>query len=178
MQHKQATAECVEYFFYLKINCMHYSMMSAIIFSIATMLLGCDNKNKQPLSDEIAGTYAAERQGVQTHAFSDKVLGNFFIRDTIFIKQIENGYEITNHRWRNTDYDTMGWRREYENAMKTHTVTFDKTDSALRSAMSFYAPIYLDLENKRLYLSSKRTNPYNKVGTDAGQQQAGNTPKQ
>ncbi|MGN6435859.1 MAG: hypothetical protein ACTHMM_04965 [Agriterribacter sp.] len=142
---------------------MQYSFFLAVIFMISTVLLGCNNKNKQSLSVEITGAYAAERQGVETHAFSDKVLGNFFIRDTIFIKQIATGYEISNRRWRKTDYDTMGWRRIYENAIKTHTATFDKTDSALRSELSLYPPMYLDLENKQLYRSSKRNNPYVKV---------------
>lgn len=142
---------------------MYYSILSAIICVIVTMLSGCNNSKKDSLSGEITGVYVSERQGVETHAFSDKVLGNFFVRDTIFIMEITNGYEITNHRWRKTDYDTMGWRRVYENAIKTHTVTFDKTDSALRSEMSFYPPIYVDLENKKLYRNSKRNNPYVKV---------------
>jgi len=112
--------------------------------------------------EKIIGTYVRQWEGVQTHAYSDRVLGKYFIKDTIFVTKKTDGYGITNRRWKNNDYDTLGWRSS-ENFIKPHTATFDKIDTTLNSPMSMYPPMILDLQKGLLYTSSKRTDPYTKI---------------
>ena len=138
--------------------------LNLLASSLTCMIIlgGCKSGNSVLDEEKIIGTYVRQWEGVQTHAYSDRVLGKYFIQDTIFVTRKRDGYGITNRRWKNNDYDTLGWRSS-ENFIKPHTATFDKIDTTLNSPMSMYPPMILDLQKGLLYTSSKRTDPYTKI---------------
>lgn len=139
----------------------HYARITGT-FLLAILLFGCSNRPSGQ-NVQIDGVYVSERDGEQRGMNSGKVLGKYFIKDTLIISKKEDGYQIENHLWRKYDFDDLGWQRIYHEAIKTYTASFDKTDNTLNAPMSLYPPMILDIEKGILYRNAARTNPYTKI---------------
>ena len=111
--------------------------------------------------EDITGAYVSRDTVAQRHMYSGDTIGHSVIADTVFVSPKEKGYQVSRHRWYLNDYDQKGWDRRYDGVMKTHAVTFDKTDSTLNSEL--YAPIYLDLNKNELFLGESKSRAYKKV---------------
>ena len=124
----------------------------------AFFLYSCSSGNSDK---EIIGAYVSRDTVAQRHIYSGDTIGHSVIADTVFVSPKEKGYQVSRHRWYLNDYDQKGWDRRYDGVMKTHAVTFDKTDSTLNSEL--YAPIYLDLNKNELFLGESKSRVYRKV---------------
>lgn len=127
-----------------------------VFLSIGAFLSACSSGVSD---DEIIGAYVSRDTVLQRHIYSGDTIGHSVIADTVFVSRKEKGYQVSEHRWYLNDYDLKGWYRNYDGEMKSHTVTFDKTDSTLNSEL--YSPIYFDLDKNELFFGKSRT--YKKV---------------
>lgn len=123
-----------------------------------------DNNNSES-NTEITGTYVLEGTYEVKNMSTGKVVGNETIRDTIFIKKKEKGYEVKNSKFKFNDYDQFGWRSiGGTRKLPTFQATYDKSDTSLIPIQNqFVSPIYLDLKNELLYKDSGKTQPYKKI---------------
>ena len=104
---------------------------------------------------------------VLSHPFTDTKLGMGRIRDTIFIAPKQDGFEVSNNKWRLDEYNDHGWQdleHKENHPMPTYKVTFDPTDSSLNPVVSgFFLSFRLDLIGQRLQKGKNKHNVYSKV---------------
>lgn len=142
-------------------------MTRKIFLSIVLITLSQACSKKEVTQEQIVGRYVKEVEFEVPHPFTDRQLGKGKIRDTIFIFPKQNGYEIVNIKWRQNDYDTLGWQNlqlEDNHPMPTYRATFDSTDSTLNPELSgLFLSLKLDLVNNRLRKGKSKRNVYMKV---------------
>ena len=82
----------------------------AFLITVGLTVLACGTKEHSKSADEISGTYVREHSFKVVNPETGAEIGMRMIRDTIFIEPIENGYEVSNRKWRLNDYDKDGWQ--------------------------------------------------------------------
>lgn len=142
-------------------------MARQIFLLIVLIILFHACSKKEVMQEQIVGRYVKEVEFEVPHPFTDRKLGMGKIRDTIFIFPKQNGYEIVNNKWRQNDYDTLGWQNlqlEDNHPMPTYRATFDPTDSTLNPELSgLFLSLKLDLVSNRLRKGKSERNVYVKV---------------
>ncbi len=142
-------------------------MTRQILSSIVLIILFQACSEKEVTQEQIVGRYVKEVGFEVPHPFTDRKLGMGKIRDTIFILPKQNGYEIVNNKWRQNDYDTLGWQNlqlEDNHPMPTYRATFDPTDSTLNPELSgLFLSLKIDLVGNRLRKGKSERNVYMKV---------------
>lgn len=141
-------------------------MKSGITFIVAVgfAIFSCSNEKGSGSGDEISGVYVREYSFKVVHPENGNEIGMRSIRDTIFINQVENGYEVSNNKWMLNDYDKEGWRN-MEHAEDRSMATFlSKFDSVNNTFDSESMPLlFLDLEKGQLYKDKSRKKLYQKL---------------
>jgi hypothetical protein len=136
-----------------------------ISFILLTMFASCSRKEVS--TEQITGRYVRIVDFEVPHPATGKKLGTGTIRDTIFISAKQDGYEVSNNKWRRNDYDLHGWQNlqhEENHPMPTYMVSFDPTDSSLAPVMSgIFLPLKLNLKEHRLQKGKNKRNIYLKV---------------
>jgi hypothetical protein len=142
-------------------------MLRVIIIPLIllTAFESCSRKEVSP--EQISGLYVRIVDFEVPHPATGKKLGTGTIRDTIFISAKQDGYEVSNNKWRRNDYDSLGWldlEHEENHPMPTYRGTFDSTDSTLNPELSgLFLPLKLDLKNNRLRKGKSERNVYTKI---------------
>jgi hypothetical protein len=73
-------------------------------------ILGCASKETgDARSEDVSGTYTNSYSAEVIDAETGEVIGTRVIRDTIFLRREGNGYEVSNRKWLQNDYDGNGW---------------------------------------------------------------------
>src|SRR6266705_6026150 len=100
-----------------------------LIVTVGFAMTSCGPRENHSNSDwEIAGSYTKEYSFKVTNTNSGDEVGMSTIRDTIFIKPKQTGYEISNNKWRLNDYDKEGWQNmehSEDHPLRTYQATFD-----------------------------------------------------
>jgi hypothetical protein len=142
-------------------------MKRIIMTSTITYLLSVSCTKPSVQKDQIAGVYVKETVFEVIHPITDNRLGVGRIRDTIFIAPKQNGFEVSNNKWRLDEFNDRGWQNlqhEENHPMPTYQVSFDPTDSSLNPVMSgLLLAFKLDLKNQRLQKGKNKRNIYLKV---------------
>lgn len=110
-------------------------MISRLLFivTVGCSFSSCTSKEKK-MNDEISGTYVKEYSFVVTNPESGNEIGVRTIRDTIFIDLAENGYKVSNRKWKLNEYDKEGWQNmehDEDRSIPTFTAKFDSEKKAL-----------------------------------------------
>jgi len=116
------------------------------------------------VGNEIPGVYVREYSFRVTNPETGREVGMRTIRDTIFIRAVENSYEVSNSKWRLNDYDREGWQtmeHAEDRPMLLYRSTFSPGDSSLISESR--PSLYLNLRKMELYKSDKCSNAYRKL---------------
>jgi hypothetical protein len=129
------------------------------------ILFSCENKTSSNTKSDITGAYFRDYSFEVKNMSTDQVVGIQNVRDTIFIKEKENGYEVSNAKYRMNDYDQNGWISiGGTEKLPTFQATFDQTDNSLLPVQNqFVSPIYFDLNKEVLFKNNDRNYPYQKV---------------
>jgi hypothetical protein len=141
-----------------------------IILPLMALLLGaCGGSNSTP-SDQIVGAYTVEStfEVPDINSPNGKILGTGKVRDTIYIAAKQNGFEITNKKWRSNSYDMDGWKNlrpgANDGALYPFQATYDPTDNSLNSDPPGMMPtLYLDIDARKLYKDKERKKAYVKI---------------
>lgn len=106
--------------------------------------------------DKIPGTYVRNYSFQVNHPETGIEIGTRTIRDTIFVKRLEENYEISNHKWRLNDYDEEGWRNmehAEDRGMPTFIAIYNADESTLVNDEA--KNLYFESDNETLYLSKE-----------------------
>ena len=139
-----------------------------IIVILGFTIISCGSKEKaSKASDRVAGAYAWEVSFPVTNLENGKEIGIGTIRDTIFIRPVEEGYEVSNRKWRLNDYDKEGWRsmeHSEDKPLPNYVAYFSEADASLRPKNSdMIPPLYVDLSKQTIFRSKTDRQYYQKV---------------
>ena len=140
-------------------------MIKQILFvTLGFTILSCGKGRDSVSTDEISGAYVNEYAFKVINEEKGDVAGMRTIRDTIFIRPIDNGYEISNRKWKLNDYDKEGWQNVAhgeDRSMPTYQAIFERTDNSLKA--QFRAPLYLNIVKRWLYKNKNSDSPYKRI---------------
>lgn len=132
------------------------------------MLVSCNSEtNSDSSSTNVAGIYVREYAVDITNPNSGDKIGMRKIRDSIFVEQQDNGYKVTNRKWRMNDYDQDGWvsmEHADDRPLPTFLASYDETSSELLpKGETISHSIFLDQENGKIFKNKSRDIEYLKV---------------
>lgn len=138
----------------------------ALSVAVGLAILGCFTTEKKS-ADQISGTYAREYSFKVNNQESGDEIGMRIIRDTIFVRVVQDGFEVSNSKWQKNDYDTEGWRsmiHSEDRPMPTYLATYADADGRLNSRQPGLALIlYTDPSKQTISKSPDKTQLYQKV---------------
>lgn len=137
-------------------------MKKAIIITTAFAIASCEGNRKPP---HVAGTYVRSFPVEQRNIQTGKTVGISQFRDTVYIVEKEQGFQVQQKKWRNNDYDNDGWQQQtaISGVRQSYQARFDETDNTLISENGVYSPILVDMDGKQIFLNDKKDSPYKKV---------------
>lgn len=134
--------------------------------TVGLFAISCGSKKRDTQTDNISGVYVREYSFKVIHPERGDTIGVRTIRDTIFIGQRNQYYEVSNRKWKLNEYDKEGWKSmEHDDDRPTpiYKATFNNTDKTLVSEEG--ESILLGLSGQ-LYRGMKRDKPYKKIKID------------
>lgn len=87
-------------------------MTPKVIFIVAAScgILSCTTSaDSEQANTDASGVYVREFAIEISNSETGKKLGMRQVRDSIFIEQTDDGYQVSNRKWRMNDYDQEGW---------------------------------------------------------------------
>jgi hypothetical protein len=129
-------------------------------------VLSCSNSEDQNRSaSDASGTYVREYAIEVTHLETGNKIGMRQIRDSIFVQATNEGYKVTNRKWRMNDYDQEGWvsmAHADDRPIPTFLASYDEQSHQL-SSKSVNVTHSLFIKNGRLFRDSSKNIEYKKI---------------
>lgn len=140
--------------------------MKRLTFFVAVgfAIFSCINVKESSKGHDVAGAYAREHTFRLTNPESGADVGMRTIRDTIFIRQVDDDFEVSNNKWMLNDYDKVGWQNmEHadDRPLPSYRAQFEANENSLRT--EFAPPLFLDFEAGVLFRGKKGENPYVRI---------------
>lgn len=133
---------------------------NAVLVLVGLVIFSCGVKERP---DEISGVYVREFSFEVVNAESGAKVGMRTVRDSIFIEPMDDGFEVSNRKWRKNDYDLEGWQSmEHADDRPISAFVSTLSSNALSSGDRSFA-LYFDSENERLYREKGGDIFYSKV---------------
>lgn len=143
-------------------------MRPKVIFIVAAScgILSCTSSADSDRSNaDVSGVYVREYAFEVSNPETGKKVGMRQVRDSIFVERGENGYQVSNRKWRMNDYDQEGWvsmAHAEDRPLPTFLASYDDQLGALTSENSgSMQPIFI--ENGRLFKDRNKEVSYQKV---------------
>jgi hypothetical protein len=132
------------------------------------MLVSCNSEsNPSSASTDASGVYVREYAMEVTNPNSGDKVGMRQIRDSIFVERKDNGYKVTNRKWRMNDYDQEGWvsmEHADDRPLSTFTASYDETSSELLpKGETGSRSIFVDQKNGKILRNKSKDIEYLKV---------------
>lgn len=143
-------------------------MTPKVIFIVAAScgILSCTTSADSGLSTtDVSGVYFREYAHEVSNPETGKKLGMRQVRDSIFIEQTDDGYQVSNRKWRMNDYDKEGWvsmSHAGDRPFPTFFASYDEELSALTPENSSITQPVL-IEKGRLFKDKDKEIAYQKV---------------
>ena len=139
-----------------------------LIVLVSLSIFACTSKEaRYPRPDEVPGAYTNTYSVDVIDAEVGDVMGSRTVRDTIFIKREGDGYEVSNRKWLQNDYDGKGWVDSMQGEiepMKTYQAEYNLKTGLLRPLEENSRPP-LFLEDEKIYWGQVRALEYSKVSS-------------
>jgi hypothetical protein len=121
----------------------------ALLFVGALATVSCGpNGNQSASSVDATGVYVREYAIEISNPETGKKIGMRQVRDSIFIEPSDNGYQVSNRKWRMNDYDQDGWvsmAHADDRPLPTFFATYDGASSVLKPENSSQVqPIFVE----------------------------------
>lgn len=143
---------------------MAFKIVVTLVVSLS--IFGCVSKEaRYPRSDEVPGIYTNAYNVDVIDAETGEVMGTRMVRDTIFLRRDGNGYEVSNRKWLQNDYDGNGWVDSMQGEiqpMETYKAEYDLKTGLLKPLDGNSRPP-LFLEDEKIYWGEKRALEYLKA---------------
>lgn len=142
------------------------TLRTMLIFAGAGVMVSCGtNGDKVGSTSDASGVYVREYTVDINNPETGNKIGMRQIRDSIFIERGENGYQVSNRKWRMNDYDQDGWvsmTHAEDRPLPTFFASYDDKSGALRPDNSgLTQPIFI--EKGRLFKDGNKEKAYQKI---------------
>ena len=134
------------------------------IVAVGFAICSCGNGRGSGSSDEITGAYSREYSFKVLNPETGNEVGMQTIRDTIFIRASESGYQVSNRKWKLNDYDKEGWRNmehSDDRPILTVAVIYNQRDQTLSANSSII--LFFDRQSHSVRRQSKKENLFKKI---------------
>ena len=143
-------------------------MTPKVIFIVAAScgILSCTTSADSDHPDaDASGVYVREYAYEVSNPQTGKKIGMRQVRDSIFIEPRDNGYQVSNRKWRMNDYDRDGWvsmSHAEDRPLPTFFASYDEESSALKPQNSSQMrPIFV--EKGSLFKDKEKEIAYQKI---------------
>ncbi|MBS1508506.1 MAG: hypothetical protein JSS79_17845 [Bacteroidetes bacterium] len=119
---------------------------------LAFIIFSCNKPRDTNATDEICGAYTREYSFKVINQETGVEIGMRTIRDTIFIRQIGNEFQVSNKKWRLNNYDKDGWRNmehDDDRPKATYLSAYVFTNKSL--AAENHPTLYIDTSPQMVY---------------------------
>lgn len=142
------------------------TLKRAFIFATALGTISCGTSSDNSIGTaDATGTYVREYAIEITNPETGKKIGMRQVRDSIFIVRSNNGYQVSNRKWRMNDYDQEGWvsmAHAEDRPLPTFLASYDEHLGALTpESSSTMQPILID--EGRLFRDRGKNIAYKKI---------------
>lgn len=139
-----------------------------LIFAGSLGVVSCSTKGESEIADDDAsGTFVREYTIEISNPETGNKVGIRQIRDSIFIETSDNGYKVSNRKWRMNDYDQEGWvsmAHADDRPLPTFFASYDQNTNSLKpQGQAASNSIYLDQANGKLFKDQSRQNGYSRI---------------
>jgi hypothetical protein len=122
-------------------------------------------ENESSDSKTVVGTYVHTYTADVIDPETGEVMGSRTVKDTIFIREADENFEVSNHKWMDNDYDNESWilpESEADRAMPTYIVEYDTAAKKLiPSDDKKRVPLYVAAD--RIYWGDEKALEYMRV---------------
>lgn len=144
---------------------MNRRIISVCLVSLAISACSPDSQSGSSKEDNnIQGVYVREQAVEVKHPESGDLNGMRQIRDSIFIEAADNGYSVTNRKWRLNDYEQEGWvsmEHADDRPFPSFVAALDQKSNALHSDEGYSFTI--DQDSHKLLREGANQLEYTKV---------------
>lgn len=130
------------------------------------LIVSCNSGERRGLVENAAsGVYVREYATEISNPNTGEKLGMRQVRDSIFVKHGDEGYEVSNRKWRMNDCDQEGWvsmAHADDRPMPTFLASYDETSHRLNPKNENVSQS-LFVENGKLLRNSSKDIEYKKV---------------
>lgn len=116
---------------------------------VITLAFACSPNQDSKSTDGISGVYVREYSFKVVNPETGAEIGMRSVRDTIFIRATDNGYDVSNAKWRKNSYDAEGWQNmahSDDRPMPTYLARYAAKDGTISPQQTGLAPIlYSDI---------------------------------
>lgn len=140
--------------------------MKIIPVIISASLMSCSSGgDSRTAESDITGTYVREYAFEVSNPETGKRIGLRQIRDSIFVKRSDEGYQVSNRKWRMNDYDQEGWTSMQHAEDRPFPTFFASYDNRLGTLIpensTLINPIVVDKD--RLFKGTGKKNAYQRI---------------
>ena len=129
---------------------MAFKIVSIVLVSLS--IFACTSKEaRYPQPEEVPGAYTNTYSVDVIDAEAGEVMGSRTVRDTIFIKREGDGYEVSNRKWLQNDYDGKGWVDSMQGEIEPM-----KTYQAEYNLKRAYSDHWKKIADRRYFLKMKK----------------------
>ena len=136
-------------------------------FAIVLCLVGCRPTEKESThSDNVTGAFLHTYSAEVIDPATGEVMGTRTVRDTIFIVDSGDKFEVSNRKWFDNDYDDEGWKApqsEADKAMPTFLATYDTTQKKLVPTEKNKKHTTLYIGEDRIYWGDEKALEYERI---------------
>lgn len=139
-----------------------------LIFAGALGVVSCNTKGESEIGKgDASGTFVREYTIEISNPETGNKMGMRQIRDSIFIESSDNGYKVSNRKWRMNDYDREGWvsmAHADDRPLPTFFASYDHNTKSLKpQGQEISNSIYIDQANGKLFKDQSRKNGYIRI---------------
>jgi len=138
-----------------------------MILCAGSLLIASCNSNEKIAKIDASGIYVREYAIEVTHLETGNKVGMRRVRDSIFVQESDNGYTVSNRKWRLNDYDQEGWvnmEHSEDRPLPSFVAIYDEHTQALQSQNDLITQsIFLDGNGEKLFRGKSKEFAYSKV---------------
>ncbi len=135
-----------------------------LIVAVGFAIFSCGTGRESNSDSGIAGTYLKEYVFKVVNPETGIEVGMRTVRDTIIIRSLNDGFEVSNHKWALNDYDHEGWRTMQHSDNRPFQSFFGKYDSKSTALIADGVPkIYIDVLGRSIITDNKKVSRYVRI---------------
>lgn len=143
------------------------TMKMILICAGGLVLVSCNPGKEISSNDEASGIYIREYAIEITNPNTEEKIGMRQIRDSIFVSLTDNGYQVSNRKWKMNDYDQDGWvsmAHADDRPLPTFLASYDERSEQLNPENSNISqPLFVDSKSGILFKNSSKDIGYKRV---------------